>query len=237
MIVILLVLHSKFIALKNLLSKFSININEHVYLKNPESSDLGKKIIKGSTELIEELGFENFTFKKLGSHIGSPEASIYRYFENKHYMLTYLVHWYWGWMEYRMVMAVMNVECPRERLKRCINLLTGPVTEDLNFGQVNEIKLHAIVVSESSKIYMSKQVDADNAHGLFKPYKDLVQRVSEIILEINPQYKYPHMLVSTIIEGANHQRYFAEHLPRLTDIVEGEDSIISFYQELTTKLI
>ena len=34
--------------------------------------------------MINELGFEAFTFKKLGINIESPESSIYRYFENKH---------------------------------------------------------------------------------------------------------------------------------------------------------
>ena len=43
------------------------------------------------------------------------------------------------------------------------------------------------------------------------------------------------MLVSTIIEGANHQRYFAEHIPSLTDVLEGEDAITIFYQELALK--
>ena len=45
------------------------------------------------------------------------------------------------------------------------------------------------------------------------------------------------MLVSTIIEGANHQRFFAENLPRLTDVIEGEDAVVSFYQELVLKEI
>jgi len=61
--------------------------------------------------------------------------------------------------------------------------------------------------------------------------------VSDIILEINPTYKYPHMLISTIIEGAHHQRFFAQHLPRLTDAVNGEDAIIEFSKEATFKAI
>ena len=40
------------------------------------------------------------------------------------------------------------------------------------------------------------------------------------------------MLISTIIEGAHHQRYFAEHLPSLTDVEEGQNNIISFYTNL-----
>jgi hypothetical protein len=43
------------------------------------------------------------------------------------------------------------------------------------------------------------------------------------------------MLVSTIIEGAHHQRFFADHLPRLTDIVEGEDAVTSFYLQLVER--
>ena len=67
-----------------ILSNISIAINEKLYVKNPETSNLGKKIIENSILLIDEIGFENFTFKKLGDRIGSNESSIYRYFESKH---------------------------------------------------------------------------------------------------------------------------------------------------------
>lgn len=237
MIVKLLVLHAKYTSLNSILSKVNITIAEKIYLKDPYSSDLGRKIISGSIDLIEEIGFEDFTFKKLAVSIKSTEASVYRYFENKHYLLLYLVHWYWEWLEYRMMFSVVNVDCPKERLSRCINLVTSRVEEDSDFSQVNEIKLQNIVIAESSKAYLCKQVDSDNDLGMFKPYKDVVERMSNIILEISPSYKYPHMLVSTIIEGANHQRFFATHLPKLTDIVEGEDAVTNFYQELVLKLI
>jgi hypothetical protein len=59
-----------------------------------------------------------------------------------------------------------------------------------------------------------------------------VANVSEIILELNPNYKYPQMLVSTIIEGAHSQRYFAEHLPSLTNVIKGEDAIVNFYKKM-----
>lgn len=65
-------------------------INEKLYNKDPESSDLGKSIIKHSIELLDELGYEQFTFKKLGEVIKSNESSIYRYFESKHNLLIYL---------------------------------------------------------------------------------------------------------------------------------------------------
>ena len=59
--------------MKELLSQITIKVNEDLFIKNPDSSELGRRIISNSIELIEEIGFEAFTFKKLGKKIGSPE--------------------------------------------------------------------------------------------------------------------------------------------------------------------
>lgn len=223
--------------MKQLLSSINIKVNENVYLKNPESSELGKKIIAGSIDLINEMGFETFTFKKLGQAIGSTEASIYRYFESKHKLLLYLNCWFWSWTEYKMMFGLANISSPEERLRKAILLLTQEVGEDNSFMHINELKLNQIVISESSKAYLTKEVDQDNKLGVYAVQKQLVQRVSDIILEINPTYKYPHMLISTVIEGAHLQRYFAEHLPRLTDTSDKDDYITAFYTELVFKAI
>ena len=223
--------------MNELLSKVSIRVNEHIYLKNPESSELGKRIIAGGINMIDQMGFDRFNFRKLGKGINSTEASIYRYFESKHRFLLYLTAWYWVWMEYRLVFSIANVESPKDRLAIAIGLLTQQVKEDSSFTHINEVKLHRIVVSESSKAYLTKEVDIENKEGVFAGYIRLVERVSSIILEIMPSYKYPHMLGSTVTEGAHHQRYFAEHLPRLTDTVRGEDSIGNFYKEVVFKAL
>ena len=213
----------------------SLKLNKKVFLKDPESSDLGIKIIRASVDLMDELGYEDFTFKKLANLIKSTEASIYRYFESKHKLLVYLTMWYWGWLEYRLVMAVVNVENPNEQLIRSVKVLTEEVSEDETFTQVNETKLNRIIISESSKVYFKKNVELENELGYFSSYKALVEIVSQIILEIKPAYLYPHMLVSTIIEGSHHQRYFAEHLPRLTDVRNDQDAVTDFYTHLVKK--
>ena len=59
-----------------------------------------------------------------------------------------------------------------------------------------------------------------------------MQRVSDLVTEINPIYEFPHMLISTVIEGAHHQRYFSKHLPSLTDFEEGKNNIVRFYTDL-----
>ena len=221
----------------SILSKISIQVNSSVYLKDPESSELGRKIVTRGIDMMDNLGFEDFTFRKLAKEIKSTEASIYRYFESKQKLLLYFTAWYWSWTEYKLLFRLTNIESPKERLKKSIFLLTEEVKEDNDFSHINEVKLNRIVISEASKVFLNKEVDADNKEGVFSEYKGVVQRVSDIILEINPTYKYPHMLVSTVVEGGHNQRFFSEHLPRLTDTVEGEDAITCFYYQLTFRAI
>jgi len=209
-----------------------IKISPALYSKNPDSTELGRKIISRSIELISVIGFEAFTFKKLGQLINSPESSIYRYFECKQSILIYLSSWYWAWTDYRLVLAMINVKSPQERLKTAIEILTKPVEEDNDFSYVNEVLLSEIIFSDSLKTYHTKDVDEQNKKGFFDSYKNVTQRVSDIILEIKPKFEFPNMLVSTVIEGAHKQKYFAEHLPALTDIGKEKDSITRFYTDL-----
>ncbi|MDH5396749.1 MAG: TetR/AcrR family transcriptional regulator [Cyclobacteriaceae bacterium] len=218
--------------MKELLSNIHININDHTYLKDPVTSDLGMRIVTSSIDMIDEIGFESFTFRKLAKVINSTEASVYRYFENKHKLLIYLTSWYWGWMEYKLVFGLANISSPWQRLKRAIKLLTEEVMEDSSFSHINEVKLNRIVICDSSKVYLTKNVDSENETGAFYGYTKLVKRVSDVVLEINKEFRFPNMLISTIIEGAHHQRYFAAHLPKLTDSLEGEDAITSFYEKM-----
>ena len=214
-----------------------IEVSASLYSKNPDSSELGRKIISKSIELINEMGFEVFTFKKLAQAINSPESSVYRYFENKHSLLIYLTSWYWTWTEYRIAFATTNVDCPEQRLRKSIDILTKPVLVDNSISYVNEVLLSEIIFSESLKTYHTRKVDEENKKGCFKAYKSVVQRVSDIILEIAPNFKSPHMLTSTVIEGAHQQKYFADHLPALTDNSNEKNTISEFYTELVFNCI
>lgn len=211
-----------------------IEMNADLYLRNPESSDLGKKIIEHSIKLIHQNGFESFTFKKLAIEINTTEASIYRYFENKHRLLLYLVAWYWSWLEYQISFHTNNINDPKIRLKKVIELLASTVEDDESTSYVNESLLHQIAISEGSKAYLTKQVKEDNQHQFFKPYKDLCAVIGEIILECNSKYLYPKSLATTIIEMAHFQNYFMHHLPSLTDFgkSKNESEIVAFLNDL-----
>lgn len=206
-----------------LLQSVKIQINEKIYVKDPESSDLGKRIIEHSILMINDMGFERFTFKKLGEQIGSNESSIYRYFENKHKLLLYLTSWYWGWLEYQLVFATHSIADSSEKLKKTISIVTRAIVEDSAFSHINEILLNKIVINEYSKSYLTKEVDSENKEGYFVIYKRLVTRISEMIHAVDNKYKYPASLASTILEGSLHQYFLKDHFASLTDCVKNDD--------------
>lgn len=206
--------------MKQLFQGLKIGVNKKLYLKDPESSDLGKKILDKSIILINDKGFENFTFKKLGVEIGSNESSIYRYFENKHKLLLYLTSWYWGWKEYQLVFGTTNVSDPVEKLEKAVTILTRYVENDSQTTHIDELILNKVVVNEYSKSYLTKEVDRENKEGFFEVYNRLIIRLKEIILAVNPDYPFPSSLASTVLEGALHQHFLKEHFPVLTECDE-----------------
>ena len=214
--------------------QIQIKMNEDLYLRNPEQTELGKNIIKHGIQLIYKNGFESFTFKKLAEDIGTTEAGVYRYFENKHRLLLYIVAWYWSWLEFQIIFQTNNIADPTIKLKKIINLLATTVEDDEQTSYVNENLLHQIVIAEGSKAYLTKQVGEDNKHQFFKPYKQLCAVIAEVILEYNPQYKYSKSLATTIIEMAHFQNFFMYNLPSLTDFGKNkeESEIISFLDDL-----
>lgn len=214
--------------------ELQIKMNEKLFLRNPEQTNLGRKIIKHSIEMIHNHGFEAFTFKKLAELIGTTEAGVYRYFENKHRLLIYIVAWYWSWLEYQVTFRTNNINDPMLKLKLIIELLAKTVEDDISTTYVDESLLHQIVITEGSKTYLTKRVTEDNKDRLFKPYKDLCAHIASIIAEYNPSYRYPKSLASTIIEMAHYQNFFMNNLPSLTDFGQdkNERKIISFLEDL-----
>ena len=214
--------------------QLQIKMNEKLFIKNPEQTELGKKIILHSVQLIHEDGFEAFTFKKLAKAIGTTEAGIYRYFENKHRLLMYITAWYWSWLEYQVTFHTHNMTDPVAKLKKTIALLATAIDDNVTTTYVNESVLHQIIVTEGSKAYLTKKVSEDNKDHLFKPYKDLCAKIGGILLECNPNYAYPKSLSSTIIEMAHLQNFFMNNLPSLTDFGEekNEADIILFLESL-----
>ena len=218
-----------------LLYTFTPQVSKGIYLKDPSMTDLGKEIVKRGNQMISEIGFEHFTFKKLAEEIHTTEATIYRYFENKHKFLLYLTAYYWSWVAFQLTIKNSNLESHEHRLRNAIDILCCP-----NQGEdiwLDHFLLYQNIINESSKSYMIKSVDELNQHGVYYNYKKIVSIISDSILSLNPKYPYAHMLISTIIEGIHHQQFFARHLPSLTDKSSDERELAVFYYSLVTAAI
>lgn len=218
------------------LENLKIKVNEKLYLKDPETSELGKKIIQHSILLIDEIGLENFTFKKLGERISSNESSIYRYFENKHKLVMYLSAWYWGWVEYKLVFETNNIENTVEKLTKAIAVITQKITDDDSTEHINESILNKIIISEFNKALYTKEVDEDNKEGYFWVYKKIINQLAAIIHEANPDYPYSKSLASTIVEGSLHQHFLNDHLNTITDCNDSK-SVTAFYFDLVSRIL
>ncbi|MFM7858611.1 MAG: TetR/AcrR family transcriptional regulator [Flammeovirgaceae bacterium] len=204
-------------------------MNELLYVRDPQHTQLGLRIIKKSIEMIDDLGFEQFTFKKLAQEIDSTEASVYRYFENKHRLLLYLIAWYWNWLEYRIDIFTSAVADPKEKLRACLRVIAEEKKRDPTFEFVNEEALHRIVVSELDKTYLNKVVDDYNQAGLFGGLKSICKKISALVSEINPAYEFAPSLASTILVTANQQLFFANHLPSLTALKADDNRYEKLY--------
>jgi AcrR family transcriptional regulator len=204
-------------------------MNEKLFLKNPDDYVLGRKIIENGLLLINKLGYEQFTFKKLASEIHTTEAGIYRYFENKHRLLIYLIALYWKIIDEKVQVISQTEQEPEKILEEILHILVMSSSSDLDAWNMEE-ELHKLIIWEGAKTYHTRNVNDDNQNQLFKPYKDLCARISNIIIALSPQYPFPHSLVSSVIEISHTQKYFREHLPSLTDFNETKknEQLISF---------
>lgn len=223
--------------MEELLKNIRIQVSDQLFNQDPDSKLLGKKIVRYSIDLIDEIGFEAFTFKKLGEKIGSPESTIYRYFRNKKQLLMYLTSWYWTWLECRLVFLTNNIVSPHERLSRAITVVTQSINQHSDYTYINEVKLNKIIISESFKAFLNKEADEANRLGYYQVYNRIVERISDMVLEVSPKFQYPHTLVSTVIEGAHFQKFFSNNIPLLTDVGKDETKLVNFFTTMVFRMI
>lgn len=217
----------------------TFKVNENIYLRNPEGSELGKQIVKSAIDLIYQIGFEAFTFKKLSIEINTTEASIYRYFENKHRLLLYILNWYWCYLEFLVMFQLQNITDSKAKLETIIHLLTHELPESAGILDYNKNFLNQIVISESSKVYLVKDIVEINKSEVFKPFKDLCGTIANVISEYDSKYLYPRSLSTTLIETAHSQQFFSVYLPRLTDAKpeNQKEFTASFLENLLFKVL
>jgi len=195
-----------------------IHLNENLYLRNPEQTQAGQTIITAGLELFLDLGFESVTFKKLGEQAGITEATIYKYFNNKHRLLQYYFDLYWVWVKEVSKIRLINTSDPSKQLHEHLQLLSGIWPEQVLGTQVDPKLLRKLVITEGFKSFLNKKVDEDNKLHLFKPYKDYCSYLADCLTSINPKYSHSRTLATTLIEMAHSLEFYCQHLPAMTNL-------------------
>mgnify|MGYP000556471396 CR=1 FL=1 len=206
-------------------SKYAFTLNSGLYLKDPLSSDLGQAILQKGVPLFLELGYEGLTAKKLAVEAQTTEATVYKYFKNKHRLLQYYFQLYWVWLEQQIKVFTAIIDTPEDKLLKAVGIICDIPTVAADPGVVSKEDLRSLVVAEGSKAYLSTQVDDDNAKKLFAPYKNLAHHLGQLIQNVQPQEKYPLALATTIIEMSHSLEFYKNHLPALTDFKAGQDKV------------
>lgn len=196
----------------------TISVSSETYLRNPMETELGRNIISHGIDLMSETGFQCFNFKQLAASMKSTEASVYRYFENKHMLLVYLTSWYWEYLDYLIMINTRNVDNSKKRLRIAIKTIVDGANDDTQVEYINIKRLHKIIVEQSSKVTHSKKVLNCNKTNLFANFEQLNDNLSKMILSCDSEFKYPSALATNLLKMAIDHTYYAEHLCTVTEI-------------------
>jgi hypothetical protein len=131
-----------------------------------------------------------------------------------------LSSWYWGWLEFKIVLSTNSITNPKEKLIKALEIITEETSKDNNHPHIDEVILNNIVVCEFSKSYLTKEVEVENKEGYFLIYKRVINRIVEMVKEVNPEYPTPRSLISTVVEGSLHQHFLKNHFKTITDCNE-----------------
>jgi AcrR family transcriptional regulator len=194
-----------------------------LYLKDPESTDVGRALLAHGLDLMLELGLEAFTFRKLAQRVGTTEVTVYKYFANKQRLLKYYYQLYRLWLRQVGAQEVERSSEPREVLAHVVEVLCGVWPGTLPPLQLDPSGLRKLVIAEGMKSYLHKNVDDDNARRLFHPYKELSAFVAARLVACRTDVPWPRSFATTVIEMAHSLPFLMEHLPSLTELSSRKD--------------
>lgn len=223
--------------MNRIVTHVKFNVSPDLYLKDPESSSIGKRILMEAINILDQSGFERLTFKELAQTAKTTESTVYRYFENKHMLILYLSNWYWSWLFYRLQLGLTNIPAGKEKLRKAIEILCRQSEDDNLIEHIDLVKLAHLIHLESGKIFRVEDVDKENKQGFYLPYKLLHQTLKEVILDVRSDFPYAESLAGTIIQGIHNQYFNAEHFPSLTSMRNLDQDIETYFLDLSVSLI
>lgn len=209
----------------------SLELPECLYVKNPDSSKLGKNILHQAALMIGKSGIEEFNFLKLSKEIGCTEASVYRYFHNKQQLVQYLLNIYWGAICVEIEYTVRQIKSPKKRLKAALEILAAPHPENFTDNKLADAVV-SVAMSEGVRIHLRPRISEELKAGNFKYYSTLLDQLEMLIAEGLPGYPYARSLSATMIDTAMLQMLYTSRFKSFTDKACIENGISGFLKSL-----
>lgn len=182
------------------------------------NTPLGARILQDGLVLMNDLGLESFTFKKLADRTGCTEVTVYHYFANKQRLLQYYFQVYWLWLATYCQEEGKSLKDPLDRLRGDIRALCGTWPPAARANTFDPAALRELVINEGSKSFLHKDVDSDNELKLFKPYKDLCAHIAREVKAASPRARHARSFATTLVEMAHSLEFAMHHLPALTEL-------------------
>ena len=225
-------------SVQNTMARYLIEPDPGLVLRDP-ASPMGSRILSEGLVLMNGIGLEAFTFKKLAEQIGCTEVTVYHYFANKQRLLQYYFQVYWLWLATHCQQEGKGLKDPIERLRGDIKAICGMWPADARATQFDPHDLRRLVINEGSKSFMHKNVDSDNELKLFKPYKDLCAHIAVEVKAGSPRMKHARSFATTLVEMAHSLEFAMEHLPALTELSERKDrkQLAAYLCDLTERYL
>lgn len=186
-----------------------------LFIKPPEQTSLGRYILSEGTRLLNEIGYDQFTFKKLAERINTKEPSIYRYFENKQQLLLYLISTVWDNINQQIKEIPDHIETELKIKSLCSALALNHLDTKSDLKVLYKSQGLRVLLPGSSARQQTS-------------YKLLVGSINAVFASINPR-------------GANHDNFAGEILDH--SIIENSresllgDKIIASTETFLNKMI
>jgi AcrR family transcriptional regulator len=212
----------------------NVNVSQNLYLKDPLSSELGIHILDEGLVLMNSLGYENFTIKKLAKAIKTTESSVYRYFENKRKLTLYYLSWYCAMIEFLIVTHISENDSLDEIINQIIVILINQHELKHSHPDLSYTDLQQLISAELEHIVNSN--DSAFLHLKNEVTDSLILRISQLLApHCTTSIKIKELIIMLFNDLHRQKRCYK--LLQEAATFKTNQELAAYYKDILTKLI
>ncbi len=222
-----------------MITQLRLEVPAELFIKDPFSSELGAKIVEAAIQLINKIGYEDFTFKKLALSCKTTEATIYRYFHSKQQLLAYLCALYWSY-------TTLIIELEGEKLNSNSKKQLGSLLQILSNNVELKSLSNTLLIEELFRLVIKQWPKVNHLDGeqntylndAVNAYKKVTQLFANVLHTIQPKLRYSLVYADTIVMAIHNYALNSCREKEFTiDKKSFSKEIQKFSEQLTQKII